>query len=153
MSQVQISNLDHCIWRTWINHLCKSGLDPIDCKSSSICARNKFLWINKINPPWDLRNVPNYFFLWKVNLKDLTSSKIENTFSQLCFLHFCKQIRNIIDNIFKCENKSFSSVDWVSVLYFLNIKLIGLRSPNISENKKTLSFCLEHLWCGSKSNF
>ena len=103
---------------------------------NSICARNKFLWINKINPPWDLRNVPNYFFLWKVNLKDLTSSKIENIFSQLCFLHFCKQIRNIIDNIFKCENKSFSSVDWVSVLYFLNINLIGLRSPNISENKK-----------------
>ena len=25
---------DHCIWRARINHLCKSGLDPIDCKSS-----------------------------------------------------------------------------------------------------------------------
>ena len=34
MSQVQIPNLDHCIWRARINHLCKSGLDPIDCKSS-----------------------------------------------------------------------------------------------------------------------
>ena len=35
MSQVQIPNSDHCIWRARINHLCKSGLDPIDCKSSS----------------------------------------------------------------------------------------------------------------------
>ena len=34
MSQVQIPNSDHCIWRAWINHLCKSGLDPIDCESS-----------------------------------------------------------------------------------------------------------------------
>ena len=34
MSQVQIPNSDHCIWRARINHLCKSGLDPIDCKSS-----------------------------------------------------------------------------------------------------------------------
>ena len=34
MSQVQIPNSDHCIWRAQINHLCKSGLDPIDCKSS-----------------------------------------------------------------------------------------------------------------------
>ena len=34
MSQVQIPNSDHFIWRAWINHLCKSGLDPIDCKSS-----------------------------------------------------------------------------------------------------------------------
>ena len=34
MPQVQIPNLDHCIWRARINHLCKSGLDPIDCKSS-----------------------------------------------------------------------------------------------------------------------
>ena len=34
MSQVQIHNSDHCIWRARINHLCKSGLDPIDCKSS-----------------------------------------------------------------------------------------------------------------------
>ena len=33
MSQVQIPNSDHCIWRAQINHLCKSGLDPIDCKS------------------------------------------------------------------------------------------------------------------------
>ena len=31
-----ITNWDHCIWRTWINPPCKSGLDPIDCKSSSI---------------------------------------------------------------------------------------------------------------------
>ena len=36
MSQVQIPNSDHCIWQAWINHLCKSGLDPIDCKSSCI---------------------------------------------------------------------------------------------------------------------
>ena len=34
MSQVQIPNSDHYIWRARINHLCKSGLDPIDCKSS-----------------------------------------------------------------------------------------------------------------------
>ena len=34
MSQVQIPSLDHCIWRAQINHLCKSGLDPIDCKSN-----------------------------------------------------------------------------------------------------------------------
>ena len=34
MSQVQISNSGHCIWWAWINHLCKSGPDPIDCKSS-----------------------------------------------------------------------------------------------------------------------
>ena len=36
MSQVQILNSDHCIWRARINHLCKSGLDSIDCKSSLI---------------------------------------------------------------------------------------------------------------------
>ena len=40
MSQVQIPNLDHCIWRARINHLCKSGLDPIDCKSSFILSIN-----------------------------------------------------------------------------------------------------------------
>ena len=34
MSQVQIPNSYHCICRARINHLCKSGLDPIDCKSS-----------------------------------------------------------------------------------------------------------------------
>ena len=35
LSQVQFPNSDHCIWRARINHLCKSGLDHIDCKSSS----------------------------------------------------------------------------------------------------------------------
>ena len=33
---LMITNWDHCIWRTWINPPCKSGLDPIDCKSSLI---------------------------------------------------------------------------------------------------------------------
>ena len=41
MSQVQIPNLDHCIWRAWINQLCKSGLDPIDCKSSCTNTHSK----------------------------------------------------------------------------------------------------------------
>ena len=35
MAQVQIPNWDHCIWQALINHLCKSRLDPIDCKSRS----------------------------------------------------------------------------------------------------------------------
>ena len=34
MTQVHIPHWDHYIWQTWINHLCKSGLDPINCKSS-----------------------------------------------------------------------------------------------------------------------
>ena len=34
LSQFQISNWDHCFWWAWINPLCKSGLDPVDCKSS-----------------------------------------------------------------------------------------------------------------------
>ena len=34
VSQVQIPYWGHCIWRAWINQRCKSGLDPIDCKSS-----------------------------------------------------------------------------------------------------------------------
>ena len=33
-SHVPIPNWGHCIWRAFINQLCKSGLDPIDCKSS-----------------------------------------------------------------------------------------------------------------------
>ena len=37
MSQVQIFNWNHCIWRAWINPLCKSGLDPIDFKFSLVC--------------------------------------------------------------------------------------------------------------------
>ena len=58
MSQVQIPNLDHCIWRARINHLCKSGLDPIDCKSSFllfhfisfIChpPQEVFSWIDSV---------------------------------------------------------------------------------------------------------
>ena len=98
-----------------------------------ICARNKFLWINKITSLRDLRNVPNYFFLWEVNLKDLTSSQIEKTSSQYCF----DTLTNTkLRMFFKGENNSFSSDDWASVFYFLNINLIGLRSQNISEDKK-----------------
>ena len=41
MSQVQIPNSDHCIWRAQINHLCKSGLEPINCKSSLLFHINK----------------------------------------------------------------------------------------------------------------
>ena len=120
-----------------------------------ICARNKFLWINKINSPRDLRNVPNYSFLSKVNLMDLTSSKIENTSFPLNIVLTHTHLTNTKLRIFfKGDNNSFSSDDWASVSYFLNINLIGLRSQNISEDpKKTASFCLEHPWCGNKSNF
>ena len=106
-----------------------------------ICARNKFLWINKITSLRDLRNVPNYFFLWEVNLKDLTSSQIEKTSSQYCF----DTLTNTkLRMFFKGEKDSFSSDDWASVFYFLNINLIGLRSQNISENKKK--------WCNFASS-
>ena len=44
MSQVQIPNSDHYIWRARINHLCKSGLDPIDCKSSSFSGYFEEYW-------------------------------------------------------------------------------------------------------------
>ena len=40
MSQVRIPKSDHCIWWAWINHLCKSGLDPINCKSSLSLDQN-----------------------------------------------------------------------------------------------------------------
>ena len=43
-----LSNFD--IWHAWINHLCKSGLDPIDCKSSLNHLIQNGFW--------------NMFFLW-----------------------------------------------------------------------------------------
>ena len=112
-----------------------------------ICARNKFLWINKINSPRDLRNVPNYSFLSKVNLMDLTSSKIENTSFPLNIVLTHTHLTNTKLRIFfKGDNNSFSSDDWASVFYFLNINLIGLRSQNISEDpKKKCHFALSIL--------
>ena len=86
---------------------------------------------------------------------DLTSSKIENTSFPLNIVLTHTHLTNTKLRIFfKGDNNSFSSDDWASVFYFLNINLIGLRSQNISEDpKKTVSFCLEHPWCGNKSNF
>ena len=49
MSQVQIPNSDHCIWPAWINHLCKSGLDHIDCKSRFCLKCRKGWWSKACN--------------------------------------------------------------------------------------------------------